>query len=153
MAQEAMVPLHMAGVSFSQTGETGFHSIWDAAIVSGDNEAVTSRLSSENLLDGLMTELAGSAQVRLFRVYEGCIHKMFAEEPGLQFIGPQHVADDQIVGAIVAQLVGKARQLAAVADDDLVGIQQAGNLHWDLFPAPRRTLDARGFGHVGSHGN
>jgi len=34
-----MVPLHMAGVSFSQTGETGFHSIWDAAIVSGDNES------------------------------------------------------------------------------------------------------------------
>ncbi len=37
----------------------------------------------QSLLEGLKAGLAGAPQPRLFRVYEGSIHKMFAEEPDL----------------------------------------------------------------------
>src|ERR1700685_247288 len=86
-------------------------------------------------------------------MYERRVDQVLAEKPGLEFIGAQHVADGQIVGAIVSQLGGAGCQGAAMADDDLVRVEQAGNLYWYFFPAPWGTLDASGFGYVGSHGN
>src|SRR5580692_7540913 len=86
-------------------------------------------------------------------MHERRIDQMFAEEPDLEFIGAQHIADGQIVGAIVPYFVGAASQGAAMPDDDLVGVKQAGNLHWYFFPTPRWTLDTCGFSHVRSHGN
>src|ERR1700689_1536640 len=38
-----------------------------------------------------------------------------------------------------------------MSDDDLVGVEEARNLDRHFFPAPRRTLNARGFGHIGRH--
>src|ERR1700683_3804379 len=38
-----------------------------------------------------------------------------------------------------------------MSDDDLVGGEEARNLDRHFFPAPRRTLNARGFGHIGRH--
>src|SRR5208337_1415249 len=40
-----------------------------------------------------------------------------------------------------------------MSDDNLVGIQQSGNLHRHLFPASRRTLNAGGFRHISGHRN
>src|ERR1700691_1429753 len=40
-----------------------------------------------------LSELPRSTQPRLLRMYQRHIHKVFAEEPYLQFIGPQHIAD------------------------------------------------------------
>src|SRR6266446_4039367 len=121
-------------------------------------EKMPSRLRGESLLvisgAGLTgTGLTGAPQSRLVRSYQRLIHQVLAEEPNLQFIGAQDVADGQIVGAGIAQFVRTFRQCAAVSNDDLVRIQQAGNLYWHFFPAPRRPLDARGFGHIGRHGN
>jgi hypothetical protein len=78
---------------------------------------------------------------------------VLAQEPGLEFIGAQYIADGEIVRAIVSYFVGTASQGTTMADDDLVGVEQAGNLHRNFFPAPWRTLDARSFGHIGSHGD
>jgi len=56
-------------------------------------------------------------------MHERRIDQVFAEEPGLQFIGAQHIADGQIVGAIVSQFVCAPGQLTAMADDDLMCVQ------------------------------
>ena len=76
-------------------------------------------------------------------MHERRIDQMFAEEPDLEFIGAQHIADGEIVGAIVSYCVGTASQGAAMADDDLMSVEQARDLHRHFFPAPRRTLNAR----------
>ena len=43
-------------------------------------------------------------------------------------------------------------QRAAMANDNLMRIQQSRNLDRNLFPASGRTLDACGLGHIRSHG-
>src|SRR5271156_4983117 len=78
---------------------------------------------------------------------------MLTEEPSLQFIAAQHIADDQVVGAGIAQRVRTFGQLAAVADNDLMSVEKTGKLHWHCFPAPRRSRDARGFRHISRHRN
>src|SRR5579862_9172395 len=101
----------------------------------------------------LLLKLSGVAQPRLFCVHQRHIYKMLADEPDLQFVGSKNVAHDHIIGTSIVQFIGTFGQLPAMPQDDLVGIEQARNLHRHLFPAPGRTLDARGFSHVGSHGN
>src|SRR3974390_258753 len=76
---------------------------------------------------------------------------MFAQEPNLQFVGAQNIADDQIVRAIVSEFGGAPCQLPTMTDDDLVCVEKAGNLNGHLFPAARRTLDACRLGYIGSH--
>src|SRR5439155_8444684 len=80
-------------------------------------------------------------------------HQVLAQKPDVHFVGAEDVADDHVVGAVVAQFGGAAGQGAAVADDDLVSVQQARELDGDLFPAPRRALDLGGFGDVVGHGD
>jgi hypothetical protein len=53
------------------------------------------------------------------------IDQVFAQEPGLQFVGAKHITHHQIVGAGVAQFGGKLRQFPAIGDDELVPVQQA----------------------------
>jgi len=49
--------------------------------------------------------LPSRTQPRLLSMHQRHIHQVLAEEPDLQFIGPQHIADDKIVSAGVAQFV------------------------------------------------
>ena len=48
-------------------------------------------------------------------MHERDIDKVLAQEPHLEFVGAQDIADDQIIGAIVANLRGTPRQVAGSA--------------------------------------
>jgi len=78
---------------------------------------------------------------------------VLADEPGLQLVGTEDVADDEVVGALVAGLAGIFGDVEAALNDDLVGFEEPGDLDGHLFPAARRALNAGGFGHVAAHGD
>ena len=78
---------------------------------------------------------------------------MLAEEPGLQFVGTEDVADDEVVGALVAGLAGGFGDVEAALDDEFVGLEEAGDLDGDLFPAAGRAWDAGGLACIGAHGD
>jgi hypothetical protein len=54
------------------------------------------------LADGLASSLSES---------EWCAHEMFRKKPNLHFMGSQHVAHQQVVGAVIAQS-GRLRRSA-----------------------------------------
>lgn len=47
--------------------------------------------------------LASFSRARLFRMHQRNVDEMLAQEPHLQFVSSQNVADDQIIRALVAQ--------------------------------------------------
>ena len=51
------------------------------------------------------------------------VDQVLAQEPHLQFVGSQNVADDQIVGAVIPNFGSTARQLPAVTNNHLMRIQ------------------------------
>ena len=59
----------------------------------------------------------------------------------MQFIPAQDIAHNKIIRPIVAESRGAFGQSAALADDDLVGVQQPRELHRDLFASARRALN------------
>ena len=63
------------------------------------------------------------------------IDQVLPDKPRLQLIWPQNVADDHVVGAVVARLVGGLGDVGALLDDDLVRLEQPRDLHGHLFPA------------------
>src|SRR5579862_3279822 len=79
------------------------------------------------------------------------VDQVFAQKPGLQFVGAQHIANGKIIGAVIPQLVGAFGQLTAVANDDLVRIEQARDLHRNFFAIFRRPLDLSELGNVMRH--
>ena len=46
--------------------------------------------------------LSSFSRARLFRMHQGNVDQVLAQEPYLQFIGAQNVADDQIIRALIA---------------------------------------------------
>src|SRR5260370_40771201 len=100
-----------------------------------------------------LSTLAGLSRTRLFCMHKWHINKMLAQKPYLQFVTAQHIAHRRIVGAVVAKFRGAARQLPTISDDDLVRVEQAGNLTWHFFPAARGTLDPRVLGDIRRHGD
>lgn len=52
------------------------------------------------------------------------VDQVLAQKPGLQLIGPQHLADEKVIRAIVAQFGDASRLFSHVADDELVSVQQ-----------------------------
>jgi len=78
---------------------------------------------------------------------------MFAQEPGLKFIAPQHLTHNQVIRAIVPKCRSTPRQLPGLANDNLVSIEQSRQLNWDFFPATRRPLDLCSLSHIGGHGH
>src|SRR5882724_3053720 len=73
---------------------------------------------------------------------------MLAYKPDLQLVRAESIADRQIVGAVIAKFGGALGQVVACANDDLMSIKQAGNLHWDLFPSARGPLDLGRLGDI-----
>src|SRR5581483_2076334 len=97
----------------------------------------------KNLVCGLREFWAG--------VHERRIHQVFAQKPSLKFVRTKNVADHHIIGAIVAQFISALGDLAALANDCLVSIQQTGNLYWNLFPSLWRAFNLSSFGHIMGH--
>src|SRR5260370_21971576 len=89
----------------------------------------------------------------LFFEDQGHLDEVLADEPGLQLVRTEDVADDEVVGALVAGFCGRVGYIEAALDDDLVGFEEAGDLDGHLFPASRRALDAGGLGYVWGHGD
>jgi len=79
------------------------------------------------------------------------INQVLAQEPGLEFVGPEDVTDHQIIRPLITQLVSSISKFPALANDYLVRIQQPGNLHWNFFPSLWWTLNASSFSDVGGH--
>ena len=66
---------------------------------------------------------------------------MLADEPDLEFRDRNQLAGHQIVSAVVVVIVGLFNQFASFFEDDLVGFQQAADLHGHFFPQVQRELE------------
>jgi hypothetical protein len=51
-------------------------------------------------------ELARTAQPRPICLHQRLFYQVLTQKPGLQFVGSQHITHNQIVGAIIAKLIG-----------------------------------------------
>src|SRR6266852_7322624 len=78
---------------------------------------------------------------------------MLANKPHLQLIGPQNIADNHVICPVVSQGGRTFRQFTAVSNDDLVSVQQAGELHRNLFPALGWPLNPCSLSHIVGHGD
>jgi hypothetical protein len=78
---------------------------------------------------------------------------MVADEPGLKLVGAEDVADHQIIGPVVSDLVGGFGNVVALLHDELVGFEEAGDLDGNLFAAARRSWDPGDFGYIAAHGD
>src|ERR1700686_5786435 len=47
-------------------------------------------------------KLSSFSRVRLFRTHQGNVDQVLAQEPHLQFIGAQNIADDKVIRALIA---------------------------------------------------
>src|SRR5260370_17140538 len=84
----------------------------------------------------------------LFFEDQGHFDEVLAYEPGLELVGAEDVADDEVVGALVAGFAGGFGDVEAALDDELVGFEEAGDLDGHLFPASGRCPDAGAFCHL-----
>src|ERR1700690_4232144 len=78
---------------------------------------------------------------------------MLTKEPSLQFVASQDLADDQIVGPVIPPPRSARREVTAVANNDLVCIEQSRQLHRHFFAAPWGSSYAGGLRHIGRHGH
>ena len=76
---------------------------------------------------------------------------MLAQEPHLQLVATEYFANHQVIGSVVAKLAGATRQFTALADHNLVCVEQARELHRDILAAARRAFDLRGLSDVCGH--
>src|SRR5579884_4233180 len=87
-------------------------------------------------ISGVGKGAASAAPGRLFAGFnQRNVHEVLADEPDLEFVGPQHIADDHVVGTIVAQFGGSFSQGAALPNDDLMSIQQSRELDRNFLTA------------------
>src|SRR5205823_12435655 len=61
----------------------------------------------------------------LHRLHERHVDDVFGDEPYLQLVAANPVADEQVVRAIVSRFGGAPRHRASFPQHDLVGMQQA----------------------------
>src|SRR5216684_3074585 len=81
------------------------------------------------------------------------LHQVLAQEPGLQFVGAQHLAYNHVVCSDVSESCRTLSQLSAVANDDLVSVEQARKQDGDFLATARRAFDLGGLGDVMRHRN
>ena len=70
------------------------------------------------------------------------------DEPALQLVAAHDLADDHIIGAVIAGVGGQACQRARVEQDGFVGIKQARQLGDGRLASARRARDRRFIDHV-----
>ncbi len=91
--------------------------------------------------------------LELFFEDQGHFDEVLADEPGLELVGAEDVADDEIVGALIAGFRRPLGDVEAALDDEFVGLEEAGDLDGNLFPAAGRTVDAGDLGYIAAHGD
>ncbi len=91
--------------------------------------------------------MLSDASSRVFRRDQRNVNQMLAQEPRLKLVCAQDFADEKMV----AEFSRSYNQLASSANNDLVRIQQSGELYGNLFPPAGRPFDLRGLGHVRRH--
>jgi len=79
------------------------------------------------------------------------VDNVFRDEPHLQFVSPDDVADQQVVGPIVARLRGATSHRAGFLDHDFVRVKQTRDLDRRLFAPAGRPRDERRLGDVVRH--
>src|SRR5262249_13418011 len=87
----------------------------------------------------------------LRRLGQRHFHQVFTQEPDLQLIGTQDVADHHVVGALITQLRGTLGQGSAMADDDLMSVEQTGQLNGYFLPPFGRAWNAGSLSNVMRH--
>jgi len=87
------------------------------------------------------------------RPYQAGVDQMLGDEPDLELVGPDHVADEDIVGAVIAGFGGLMGHRARLQQNDLVRMEQARDLDGHLFATPGWTRDQSHLRHVGRHGD
>lgn len=113
-------------------GKTGLLRTGDAGGAPGlpsDSQHVTHPASQRPPARGVSLKGPGAPALRLpyflvFGLDQRHIDKVLADEPQLQLIAAQDIAYNQVVGPVITELRSPARQLPALADDDLMGIHQ-----------------------------
>src|SRR6266699_3470515 len=65
-------------------------------------------------------------RLRRVGVDERGVDEVLGEEPRLQLAGPDHLGYQQVVGTVVAAVLGPRGGLVRLPQDDLVRLQQAG---------------------------
>src|SRR2546428_10527362 len=73
---------------------------------------------------------------------------MLAQEPHLQLVATEYFANHQVIGSVVAKLAGATRQFMALADHNLVPVDQARELHRNILAPATRALDLRSLSDV-----
>src|SRR5204862_2479267 len=79
------------------------------------------------------------------------VHQVFTEKPDLQFIGAKDIADHHVIGTLITDPGCPLGQGTAVADDDLMCVQQTGDLDGNLFASFERALDASSLSDIVRH--
>ena len=78
---------------------------------------------------------------------------MLADEPRLKLVGTEDIGDGKVVGAVVASFIGRISDLLAVFHDDPVRLEEAGDLHRDLFSTTRGGRNLAYLGYITAHGD
>ena len=91
---------------------------------------------------------AGGGGFGFVGAHEWNINGMLGQEPHLKFIGADDIADQNVVGAVVAGVIGLLGGGARRFQDDFVGFGEARNLHGHFFAAARRTWNHSGLGDI-----
>jgi hypothetical protein len=86
-------------------------------------------------------------------VGQASARELFGHEPDLKLVPAQDVADQQIIGPIIAvRRCGMGRP-AALIDDEFVSLQQAEQLNGGVLAPAGRASYARCLGNVVRHGD
>src|SRR5438309_9363501 len=78
--------------------------------------------------EALTAGVSWARSVTTSGAYERRVDDVLGHEPRLQFVAPDHVADQQIVRPVVARLGRSTSHRARLLDHDLVRVQQARHL-------------------------
>src|SRR5215204_4449115 len=80
-----------------------------------------------------------------------CLYEVLGEEPDLELVGADDVADDEVVGAVVAGVVGALGDVVGQLQDQLVAFEEPRDLDQHVLAAAWRAFEARHLGHVLRH--
>src|ERR1700674_196162 len=79
------------------------------------------------------------------------LSRLLADEPRLLLVGADHLAHQEVVGAVVALLSGASRRRANGIEHALVRVDEVRKLPRRLLALARRTRDHRFIRYFGRH--
>jgi hypothetical protein len=80
--------------------------------------------------------------------YKRRFDQVLDEEPGLQFIGPDHVGHDQIICSVISPLGSSLRGVVGIEEDKLVRFEQPRQHSGHFFAAVGRPWNTGNFRHM-----